>query len=124
MHRFFAFNDGGAWKVVVNPIIKELNGEPEEKREGCLTWIGSTIVADRWPEIEVSYWSTDGEYTQGLVIDGFEAQVWQHEVDHLNGVEENVVPGDWRTYRRAEKKVGRNEPCPCGSGKKHKKCCG
>ena len=23
-----------------------------------------------------------------------------------------------------EKKVGRNEPCPCGSGKKHKKCCG
>ena len=23
----------------------------------------------------------------------------------------------------AEKKVGRNEPCPCGSGKKFKKCC-
>ena len=23
-----------------------------------------------------------------------------------------------------EKKVGRNDPCPCGSGKKHKKCCG
>ncbi len=25
---------------------------------------------------------------------------------------------------RAEKKVGRNEPCPCGSGKKYKNCCG
>lgn len=24
----------------------------------------------------------------------------------------------------SQKKVGRNEPCPCGSGKKHKKCCG
>ncbi len=24
----------------------------------------------------------------------------------------------------AEKKIGRNEPCPCGSGKKHKICCG
>ena len=24
----------------------------------------------------------------------------------------------------AEKKVGRNEPCPCGSGKKYKNCCG
>lgn len=23
-----------------------------------------------------------------------------------------------------EKKVGRNDPCPCGSGKKYKKCCG
>ena len=26
--------------------------------------------------------------------------------------------------RRAAKKVGRNDPCPCGSGKKFKKCCG
>lgn len=25
---------------------------------------------------------------------------------------------------KVEKKVGRNEPCPCGSGKKYKKCCG
>ena len=24
----------------------------------------------------------------------------------------------------AEKKIGRNEPCRCGSGKKYKKCCG
>jgi preprotein translocase subunit SecA len=28
------------------------------------------------------------------------------------------------TYRREGKKVGRNEPCPCGSGKKYKNCCG
>lgn len=28
------------------------------------------------------------------------------------------------TVRRKEKKVGRNAPCPCGSGKKYKKCCG
>jgi preprotein translocase subunit SecA len=26
--------------------------------------------------------------------------------------------------RRTEPKVGRNDPCPCGSGKKYKKCCG
>ena len=26
--------------------------------------------------------------------------------------------------RRAEAKVGRNDPCPCGSGKKYKNCCG
>jgi preprotein translocase subunit SecA len=25
---------------------------------------------------------------------------------------------------RQEKKVGRNDPCPCGSGLKYKKCCG
>jgi preprotein translocase subunit SecA len=28
------------------------------------------------------------------------------------------------TQRHAKKKVGRNDPCPCGSGKKYKKCCG
>jgi len=28
------------------------------------------------------------------------------------------------TFKRDEAKVGRNDPCPCGSGKKYKKCCG
>ncbi len=29
-----------------------------------------------------------------------------------------------KPVKRAEKKIGRNAPCPCGSGKKYKKCCG
>jgi len=29
-----------------------------------------------------------------------------------------------KPVRRTQKKVGRNSPCPCGSGKKYKKCCG
>ena len=28
------------------------------------------------------------------------------------------------TTIRKPKKIGRNDPCPCGSGKKYKKCCG
>ena len=28
------------------------------------------------------------------------------------------------SYRRSNEKIGRNEPCPCGSGKKYKHCCG
>lgn len=34
--------------------------------------------------------------------------------------------GKTKTARKAEieEKVGRNDPCPCGSGKKFKKCCG
>ena len=31
---------------------------------------------------------------------------------------------DSGTYRREGKKIGRNDPCPCGSGLKYKKCCG
>jgi preprotein translocase subunit SecA len=29
-----------------------------------------------------------------------------------------------QTYTREQPKVGRNEPCPCGSGKKYKQCHG
>ena len=29
-----------------------------------------------------------------------------------------------QTHRRTEKKISRNAPCPCGSGKKYKHCCG
>ena len=60
----------------------------------------------------------------------------------VNGVDQELredatfcrEDGEWRyedgmvhghtPYRRDAPKVGRNDPCPCGSGKKHKKCCG
>ena len=37
---------------------------------------------------------------------------------------EMALPGKVETFRREAPKVGRNDPCPCGSGKKYKKCCG
>jgi preprotein translocase subunit SecA len=37
---------------------------------------------------------------------------------------EGGVDAAVQTVRREGKKVGRNEPCPCGSGKKYKKCHG
>ena len=33
-------------------------------------------------------------------------------------------PGTQSTFVRGTPKVGRNDPCPCGSGKKFKQCCG
>jgi preprotein translocase subunit SecA len=38
--------------------------------------------------------------------------------------EAQAQPSKGKTVKREGKKVGRNEPCPCGSGKKYKKCCG
>lgn len=35
-----------------------------------------------------------------------------------------LLPDKVETFRREEPKVGRNDPCPCGSGKKYKKCHG
>jgi SEC-C motif domain protein len=52
-----------------------------------------------------------------------------HEVSHFSKINgawyysggKEVGPAQ---YRRETPKVGRNDPCPCGSGKKYKKCCG
>lgn len=36
---------------------------------------------------------------------------------------EITITDSQETWRRPEPKIGRNDPCPCGSGKKYKKCC-
>lgn len=33
-------------------------------------------------------------------------------------------PQSTSPFKRSEAKVGRNDPCPCGNGRKYKKCCG
>jgi SEC-C motif-containing protein len=52
-----------------------------------------------------------------------------HEISRFSKLDEDwyYVDGQLvtpQTATRAQPKVGRNEPCPCGSGKKFKKCCG
>jgi preprotein translocase subunit SecA len=43
--------------------------------------------------------------------------------EQVNAAQENK-PKEVAVPVQAEKSVGRNEPCPCGSGKKYKKCHG
>ncbi|MEY8354100.1 SEC-C metal-binding domain-containing protein [Lachnospiraceae bacterium 54-53] len=38
--------------------------------------------------------------------------------------EDYGIFGQAEPYRRSAPKIGRNQPCPCGSGKKYKNCCG
>ncbi|MDR0376943.1 MAG: DnaJ domain-containing protein [Spirochaetaceae bacterium] len=42
-------------------------------------------------------------------------------IDYDDDEPEEAPP---ETVRRTQPKVGRNDPCPCGSGKKYKRCCG
>ena len=44
-------------------------------------------------------------------------------IERIDFVEQGKS-GASRQARRTLSKVGRNDPCPCGSGKKYKKCCG
>ena len=108
------------WRLVIDPVITKTLGLKQCKAEGCLTWKGRVIVADRWEGVEVSYYDMDGNLHEGEVYKNFDAQIWQHEINHLNGVEE-VVKDNFKEPPAIQ--VGRNDPCPCGSGKKYKKCC-
>lgn len=49
----------------------------------------------------------------------------EHELEEiaLQGTGD-AAEGSFSPIKRDEPKTGRNDPCPCGSGKKHKKCCG
>jgi len=38
--------------------------------------------------------------------------------------ERAAFPQELVPYQRTSPRIGRNEPCPCGSGKKYKRCCG
>jgi SEC-C motif domain protein len=56
------------------------------------------------------------KHGQWLFVSG-EAHTHKEGEDHTHHVKK-------QTQVRAEPKVGRNDPCTCGSGKKYKKCCG
>ncbi len=55
---------------------------------------------------------------------------WLSSLGEWDGVlteeKRKEITKSWRLSKQAvsEKTVGRNDPCPCGSGKKYKKCCG
>jgi preprotein translocase subunit SecA len=59
-----------------------------------------------------------GEAASGLSAAGVQAPQPARRPERGGG------PGPAKTIIRATPKVGRNDPCPCGSGKKFKKCCG
>ena len=77
----------------------------------------SDIVLDIvWDELFYNMINAEAEYLFGL--------------DSWDGIlsldERKAIADKWRRSRTVvkEKEPGRNDPCPCGSGKKYKKCCG
>jgi len=62
------------------------------------------------------------------VASTFEKNGWKYSIrlepDKPEDIADLEILLNWPKPKIAEKKVGRNEPCPCGSGNKYKKCCG
>ncbi len=105
-------------RIVIQPKIISYEGEISTKLERCLTWPRKRLVSKRYESVIVEYYDTENIKYQKEVT-GLEAQLWQHEIDHLNGVEEIF----YEDFDKKNKAVNRNDKCPCGSGLKYKKCC-
>lgn len=119
--RFIAVKSIDGWILAIDPKIVVAIGDKRNCIEGCLSWPGQDIVASRHEKVIVSYYDLSGKEKRRHVHDSFESQVWQHEINHLNGVEELIVSK--KEPVKKDIKIGRNDPCICGSGKKYKKCC-
>lgn len=106
---------------MLNPIVVAKSEEFIFRNEGCLSFPGVLKNTVRYKSIEIQDESL-GTFVTDIDSDGILPILFQHEIDHLNGV--LFFDRMQKPFKRSEKKIGRNEPCFCGSSKKYKKCCG
>jgi SEC-C motif domain protein len=104
----------------------------ETKREEIESWAEQS----QWNGFEILDHEAGGEKDEQGMVEFVAHYVDQEgkEVEHHERSFFGREEGDWKfldgaparqaPFIRAEPKVGRNDPCPCGSGKKYKKCHG
>jgi SEC-C motif-containing protein len=114
----FLYNSSGP------EVREEFNRENVESWSRSATWEGLEIL------VEEGGGAADDE---GVVSFVAHYSANGNACEHREKSFFKKLDGEWRfidgviesePYRRPEPKVGRNDPCPCGSGKKYKKCCG
>lgn len=92
--QLFVYNPSGSdpnsksmERIVCNPQITKYSEEIEVEREGCLSLrsddCAGSVARSAW--IEVTYQNELGQQTRRR-LKGFEARVFQHEFDHLQGI--------------------------------------
>ena len=127
--------------ILINPVIKE-QWDEVPYYEGCLSYPQKGIKTKRYRNVIVHTEQEEGDwYFSGVETPGEGKGSWespiknkddelrllesicvQHEIDHLYG--KTILDREDKSEPiQVKKKIGRNDPCYCGSGKKYKKCC-
>lgn len=86
-------------------------------------------------ELDLDALSEESEISKSIIMDKLFYNMLNAKANWLYELNEwdNLLTQEQRTairkqynedHRAVSNKVGRNDPCPCGSGKKYKKCCG
>src|SRR5688572_18051322 len=82
--RLFVYDAGEGARTIVNPAITESRGEWVFE-EGCLSVPGLAWEIVRPKEVHLTGYDLDGNEVS-IEADEFEARVFLHELDHLDGV--------------------------------------
>ena len=113
------------YKTSSTKVKKEFDADNSRKWAESAKWTGIEILKE-----------SDGKAgdTTGSVEFIAHYTVNKTVFNHHEKADFEKINGEWlfmdgkifgpEPARRSEPKVGRNEPCACGSGKKFKKCCG
>ena len=96
--------------------------------------IGLQALGQRDPVVQYKMMGYDmfDEMTAGIAEDTIrllmhiqvEQKIEREQVAKVTGTNKDEGPSVKGPARRTEKKIYPNDPCPCGSGKKYKNCCG
>ena len=79
------------------------------------------LLRQRFPSTTAKEWQDMDERSPKLSAEIL-AEYQESVLDYVSEKPKQTV-AEGETMRRAVARVGRNEPCPCGSGKKYKHCC-
>jgi SEC-C motif-containing protein len=112
----------------------ESSHDPETRDSLDLEATGRWAGESEWLGLKILRTEAGGKKDDRGIVE-FEARYRQNGEEVLHHEESIFIRrgGTWFFYDghkpsltvvREEPKVGRNDPCPCGSGKKYKKCCG
>ncbi len=103
---------------------EEASPEENEKWSSLMEWekldINEVVAGSENDE------TGEVDFTAHYTVRGFPQEMREHAYFRRENDTWYYVDGDVygrEPVRRTEPKIGRNDPCPCGSGKKYKKCC-
>lgn len=77
--------DGKKPLVLLNPNYEPLNEETIDSKEVCLSFPNVSTLIIRNKKIKVTFQDFYGR-NQEFIAEGFKSTVFQHEIDHLNGI--------------------------------------
>jgi peptide deformylase len=81
----FDNKDDRSFSVFINPVITKYEGTIEEDFEGCLSVKNIYGKVPRHTKVRVKALNEEGQEIR-VTAEGFLARIFQHEIDHTNGV--------------------------------------